>query len=389
MAAAGASQLLLVGNSPHHSQLGSSSTQSRMSLREEESTKSAAKLERERDRALASIAFMEREQDRVLRGLHQEIAALTQRCSDLQFQLTMQERAAKVEEELRAHLTEIELVVEEERRGRNEANDALVELVAKREELEATLAWERLEWKNRAEGLEARLGEKEDTIEKLKGELVMQASVAKLQAQVKQIYTDSSAQAHSSLIEVARKARSPGQSGPTSLSPSLPPSSSSPLNGRTSGPSSLPSLASPPSSLLLKNAPSLPITATVLSSDPAKEVRRSKVFRHHLRLEGDLGGGSLYSHASPPVLAIERRSVLPADYKATLPTLPHITRRQERSVAGSDVLGERCRRQEQGGAAEVSSRCLTVEEQAGGPEVLAVPPPLSRSPWGLGEGSAC
>ena len=59
-------------------------------------------------------------------------------------------------------------------------------------------------------------------------------------------------------------------------------------------------------------------------------------------------------------------------------------------MAGSDVLGERCRRQEQGGAAEVSSRCLRVEEQAGGgPEVLAVPPPLSRSPWGLGEGSAC
>ena len=146
----------------------------------------------------------------------QEIAALTQRCSDLQFQLTMQERAAKVEEELRARLTEVELVVEEERRGRNEANDALVELVAKREELEAALAWERLEWKNRAEGLEARLGEKEETIGKLKGELLMQvqilhkralqatavpplkcqvfpqASVAKLQAQVKQIYTDSS-----------------------------------------------------------------------------------------------------------------------------------------------------------------------------------------------------
>ena len=80
----------------------------------------------------------------------------------------------QVEEELRNRLTEIELVVEEERRGRSEANDALVELVAKREELEATLAWERLEWKNRAEGLEARLGEKEETIEKLKGELVMQ-----------------------------------------------------------------------------------------------------------------------------------------------------------------------------------------------------------------------
>ena len=79
-----------------------------------------------------------------------------------------------MEEELRARLTEVELVVEEERRGRNEANDALVELVAKREELEATLAWERLEWKNRAEGLEARLEEKEETIGKLKGELVVQ-----------------------------------------------------------------------------------------------------------------------------------------------------------------------------------------------------------------------
>ena len=79
-----------------------------------------------------------------------------------------------MEEELRARLTEVELVVEEERRGRNEANDALVELVAKREELEATLAWERLEWKNRADGLEARLDEKEETIGKLKEELVVQ-----------------------------------------------------------------------------------------------------------------------------------------------------------------------------------------------------------------------
>ena len=104
----------------------------------------------------------------------QEIAALTQRCSDLQFQLTMQERAAKVEDELRARLAEVERVAEEERRGRAEANDALVELVGKRDELEASLAWERLEWRNRTEGLEARLVEKEDMIEKLKAELVRQ-----------------------------------------------------------------------------------------------------------------------------------------------------------------------------------------------------------------------
>ena len=67
--AAGASQLLPVGKGTDHSQLGLAS-QPRMSSTEDES-KSAARLERERDRALASIAFMEREQDCVLRGLHQ------------------------------------------------------------------------------------------------------------------------------------------------------------------------------------------------------------------------------------------------------------------------------------------------------------------------------
>ena len=86
----------------------------------------------------------------------------------------MQERAVKVEDELRARLADVERVAEEERRGRAEANDALVELVGKRDELEASLAWERLEWKNRTEGLEARLVEKEEMIEKLKAELVRQ-----------------------------------------------------------------------------------------------------------------------------------------------------------------------------------------------------------------------
>lgn len=73
-------------------------------------------------------------------------------------------------------------------------------------------------------------------------------------------------------------------------------------------------------------------------------------------------------------------------------------------MAGCELVqGERCRRQErvdQQGGADVSSRCLRVEqeggssrclrvEQEGGSEVLAVPPPLPSSPWGFGEGSAC
>ena len=71
MKMAGASQLLPARegtNAQKHSQLGANS-QPRTSLMDE--SMSVARIERERDRALASIVFMEREQDRVLRGLHQ------------------------------------------------------------------------------------------------------------------------------------------------------------------------------------------------------------------------------------------------------------------------------------------------------------------------------
>ena len=70
MKMAGASQLLPAreGTAQRHSQLGANS-QPRTSLMDE--SMSVARIERERDRALASIVFMEREQDRVLRGLHQ------------------------------------------------------------------------------------------------------------------------------------------------------------------------------------------------------------------------------------------------------------------------------------------------------------------------------
>merc|ERR1719225_934511 len=129
--------------------------------------------------------------------------------------------------------------------------------------------------------------------------------------------------------------------------------SSSPLNGRTSEPPSLPTVVSPP--------PSLPLATSTI--DPAREVRRSKVFRHHLRLEGD-PGGSLYSHTSPPILAIERRSQLPADYKATLPTLPHIARRQERPAAGPGSVGDRHQGDEvleQQTGPKVTSRCRRLD----------------------------
>ena len=121
---------------------------------------------------------------------------------------------------------------------------------------------------------------------------------------MRQIYADTSGQAQTSLQEVARRARSPGTiRDPRKHSGGLP--SDSKAGSGTSSPSSLSSLpASAPTSLEAGDVAR------------SKDRRRSKVFRHHLRLEGDRRG--LYCHSSPPVL--------PPDYKETLPTLPDIAR---------------------------------------------------------------
>merc|ERR1712107_762547 len=173
--------------------------------------------------------------------------------------------------------------------------------------------------------------------------------------------------------------------GPTSLSTSMPSTSSSPLNGRTSDPPSLPTLTSP----------TFPARCVFL--DPRninyRPRQRSQAFQS-FSTPPEAGRRSWWKLLQPrksPVLAIERRSQLPADYKATLPTLPHIARRQERPAAGPGAVGEGHQGDEvleQQTGPKVASRCRRLDHQ-GGAEVLAISPPLPPSPWGFGEGSAC
>jgi len=70
--------------------------------------KSKEQLERDLVRAERAIQFMQREQQNILSGLHQEIAQLTQKCSDLQFTLAMQAEASKNEEQLRETITKLQ-----------------------------------------------------------------------------------------------------------------------------------------------------------------------------------------------------------------------------------------------------------------------------------------
>ena len=94
-------------------------------------------------------------------------------------------------------------------------------------EMESLLSWERLQHSNLVESLRRQLEEKDVKIFKLSKDvelrvsdspirqnavfivLFLQGEVAKIQAQVKQIYVDTSTTVQNSLQEVARRARSP------------------------------------------------------------------------------------------------------------------------------------------------------------------------------------
>ena len=143
--------------------------------------------------------------------------------------------------------------------------------------------------------------------------------MVRLQAQVSALYLEQAGQVESSMAGVASRARSPPRS-PTSLRRvgRRESGGSSPSSGPTSLPASLQSLfPSPPSSLGSPPPPPPP--------SQARQLRRSKVFRHHGRLESP----GLFSHATPPgpVGGAVRRAGqpdLPGDYRAPAPTLPLI-----------------------------------------------------------------
>ena len=77
-------------------------------------------------------------------------------------------------------------------------------------ELKAQLSWERLQNKNQVESLKKQLEDKEARLLKFQKETELKLEVAKIQAQVKDIYAKNNPSVQNTLHEVANRARSPG-----------------------------------------------------------------------------------------------------------------------------------------------------------------------------------
>lgn len=82
-----------------------------------------------------------------------------------------------MEDALRAQVSRLVEEVDDAKLGREAATGALVVAKAREEELELALAWERLDWKNQAARLEARLQEREERVHQLTEEMVRQVGL--------------------------------------------------------------------------------------------------------------------------------------------------------------------------------------------------------------------
>ena len=140
--------------------------------------------------------------------------------TDLQFSLAMQTEAHNAAELQRETIKQLQQQ-NEDLKTNNSRNSAQLT------EMESLLSWERLQHSNLVESLRRQLEEKDVKIFKLSKDvelrvsdipmrqnavfivLFLQGEVAKIQAQVKQIYVDTSTTVQNSLQEVARRARSP------------------------------------------------------------------------------------------------------------------------------------------------------------------------------------
>ena len=141
--------------------------------------------------------------------------------TDLQFSLAMQTEAHNAAEMQRETIKQLQQQ-NEDLKTNNSRNSAQLT------EMESLLSWERLQHSNLVESLRRQLEEKDVKIFKLSKDVelrvsdipirqnacsiycfVLQGEVAKIQAQVKQIYVDTSTTVQNSLQEVARRARSP------------------------------------------------------------------------------------------------------------------------------------------------------------------------------------
>merc|ERR1711970_827367 len=130
---------------------------------------------------------MQREHQNILSGLHQEIAQLTQKCSDLQFTLAMQAEATKHEELLKETIKKLQDELESLYLSQCSLTDQLSASLDRESELKSQLSWEKLQFKNQVESYNRQLVARDEKIERLQKEVEVKIGVAKLQAHVKQI----------------------------------------------------------------------------------------------------------------------------------------------------------------------------------------------------------
>jgi len=310
-------------------------------------------------RAERAIQFMQREHQNILSGLHQEIAQLTQKCSDLQFTLAMQAEASKNEEQLRETITKLQDELESLYLSQCSLSDQLSASLNRESELNSQLSWEKLQFKNQVESYNHQLLARDEKIERLQKEVEVKIGVAKLQAHVKQIYIDNSGEAQNKIQDVSRRARSPLGLRRKSRHSEKPARSEASDDSFESYSSLFSSFNEDRDAI--KDQPNHSAVGINLPTkslnEEEKQSRRSKLFRHHIRLDSSKITNeatsppqqsptpSLYSYSTPPVSLLEqrgektrvgRRTTLPLDYRAAVATLPHISS-QEHSQDTFDV----------------------------------------------------
>jgi len=150
-----------------------------------------------------TVHFIQQQHAQTLEGLHREISNLTQKCSDLQFNLTMQSEAHNTAELQRETIRNLQEKYEQLQLRHSRSEE-------QRLELESLLSWERLQHNNLVESLQRQLEERDARILKLSKESTLKNEVAKIQAQVKQIYAKNESSIQNSIQEVSTRARSPG-----------------------------------------------------------------------------------------------------------------------------------------------------------------------------------
>jgi len=283
--------------------------------------RSRQQLERDLVRTETSLQFMQKEHQKTLSGLHEEIAQLTKKYSDMQFLMAMQADTSNLAEQQKD-------IIKRLQSDCDCLQSQLSQSEQRESEMASQLSWERVQHDNLVACLKRQLEEKDILIVKLKKDQETNSDVAKIQAEVKKIYLDKSSHVQNTIQDVSRRARSPvgirirRRSRPRTK------------EGAEASDDSLESYSSLFSSLTEeregREVVSVPQPALYVSpaSWKEKQERRAQVFRHHTKLSDHT---PYYSFSAPPLPArsIKRTSTLPIDYKASVATLPYLAREED------------------------------------------------------------